>query len=252
MSSSVPTLPSPVHIALVGDSIFDNGVYVADNSSVSDHLRRHLSTSSSSKVTLLARDGATLSGVPSQLSRLPDTTTHVFISAGGNDALGEMHRLREKTNTLRDALVIIGKIRSSFEKEYRAAVKLAKSVAPLSEAGHPRVTVCNIYNPRPDAGGVPLMHPSMAGRDDGNAAWNNPEQIAMEVGLSVFNDVITSVAADEGVPVINVRGIFSDAADYATPIEPSSKGGNKLAQAIVRVAAEGSFSGKCSIYGVSK
>ncbi|KAJ3049101.1 hypothetical protein HK097_009876 [Rhizophlyctis rosea] len=244
---SVPIFDNPVHVVLLGDSIFDNGVYVRSDSSVHDHLSKYLSKSPSSKATLLARDGATLSGVPSQLSRLPKDTTHIFLSAGGNDALGELHRLREPTRNLREALVVLGKIRTSFEKDYTEVLRAIKLKAPTTETGRPRVTVCNIYNPRPDARETPRMHPEMSGVDEGDA-WNDPEQVAMEVGLSMYNDVIVAVAAREEVPVINVRGLFNEAADYSTPIEPGVQGGGKLARAMLNVLSEEDFSGRTSVY----
>ncbi|KAJ3042727.1 hypothetical protein HDV00_006784 [Rhizophlyctis rosea] len=229
------------------DSIFDNGVYVSPDASVSDHIKNYLSKSMGCKVTLLARDGATLSGISSQLARLPSDTTHVFISAGGNDALGELHRLRQPTKNLREALVVLGDIRSQFEKEYSNTNKSVKSKAPKSATGKPKVAVCNIYNPRPDAKGTPRMHPEMGGVEEGDA-WKDPEQIAMEVGLSLYNDVIWAVAAREGIPVINVREMFCEAADYSTPIEPGVQGGGKLARAILRVVEKEEFDGESSVY----
>ena len=44
------------NITLVGDSIFDNGVYVARGESVIDHLRKMLPQGA--RATLLAKDGA--------------------------------------------------------------------------------------------------------------------------------------------------------------------------------------------------
>ena len=91
------------------------------------------------------------------------------------------------------------------------------------------------------------MHPEMSGVDDGDA-WNDPEQIAMEVGLSLYNDVILAVAASEEVPIINVRALFNEAADYSTPIEPGVQGGGKLARAMLKVVGDEDFSGRTSVY----
>ena len=74
------------HIVLIGDSIFDNASYVPGGPSVIEHVRRCLPRDW--EATLLAIDGATVSGVEHQLTRMPKTASHLVLSAGGNDALG--------------------------------------------------------------------------------------------------------------------------------------------------------------------
>jgi len=48
----------------------------------------------------------------------------------------------------------------------------------------------------------------------------------------LFNDVIVEEAWKRGLPILDLRRIFTDERDYATPIEPSVEGGRKLATAI--------------------
>jgi hypothetical protein len=58
--------------------------------------------------------------------------------------------------------------------------------------------------------------------------------------LTVFNDVILRCAIRSALPVIDLRLVCTDPADYANPIEPSVQGGARIAGAIVRaVAAQG-------------
>jgi hypothetical protein len=52
--------------------------------------------------------------------------------------------------------------------------------------------------------------------------------------LCVFNDPILRVAFERRLTVIDLRLVCSEAADYANPIEPSSRGGAKIARAIIR------------------
>jgi len=73
-----------VHIALLGDSIFDNGLYVPDEPAVIDQLRSILP--SGANATVLAVDGSVTADVVKQLKLIPDDVTHVVISSGGNDA----------------------------------------------------------------------------------------------------------------------------------------------------------------------
>src|SRR5881628_2070787 len=74
------------HVALLGDSIFDNGAYVRGGPDVVTHLRGVLP--SGWTASLHAVDGAVIDDVERQLARLPSDTTHLVVSAGGNDALG--------------------------------------------------------------------------------------------------------------------------------------------------------------------
>jgi hypothetical protein len=41
------------------------------------------------------------------------------------------------------------------------------------------------------------------------------------------------VAFDSRLPVIDLRLVCTEPADYANPIEPSSRGGEKIARAII-------------------
>jgi hypothetical protein len=58
------------------------------------------------------------------------------------------------------------------------------------------------------------------------------DQRAAESALSIFNNVIQQEARSRSFDVLEIRAIFTDAADYANPIEPSATGSAKLAVAI--------------------
>jgi hypothetical protein len=77
----------PMHIVLLGDSIFDNAAYVQGGLDVVRQLRDILP--SGSTATLRAKDGAVLADIPQQLQQVPQTATHLVVSIGGNDALAE-------------------------------------------------------------------------------------------------------------------------------------------------------------------
>ena len=51
--------------------------------------------------------------------------------------------------------------------------------------------------------------------------------------LTVFNDAILRLAIERALPVIDLRFVCSEPADYANPIEPSSVGGAKIVTAIL-------------------
>ncbi len=50
----------------------------------------------------------------------------------------------------------------------------------------------------------------------------------------MFNDVILRVAFEHHLPVIDLRLVCNEPVDYANPIEPSGRGGRKIAGAIAR------------------
>ena len=74
------------HIVLLGDSIFDNAVYAQEGPSVIEHLLAHLEPDGDA--TMLAEDGHVVNDVHGQIQWVPEETTHILVSAGGNDALG--------------------------------------------------------------------------------------------------------------------------------------------------------------------
>jgi hypothetical protein len=199
------------HVVLLGDSIFDNKAYVGNGPDVVEQLSDMLP--SGWHASLLAVDGASTHDVKYQLERLPPDATHVVVSAGGNDALGHADMLQEWTWSAARVLDRLADIRDGFQKDYRAMLDgiLARKLP---------TAVCTIYDARFD-------DPDM--RRIANTA------------LTVFNDVITREAFARGLPLIDLRLIFSDDADYANPIEPSVQGGAKIARAITTLLATHDF-----------
>ena len=56
---------------------------------------------------------------------------------------------------------------------------------------------------------------------------------ASKAMVSMLNDIIFFTAATYKVDVLELRNIFTTPEDYANPIEPSHKGGKKLASGII-------------------
>ena len=77
--------PQTGHVILLGDSIFDNAPYVPGKPPVVEQLQSLLP--GGWEATLLAVDGHVTNDVPGQLARLPEDSTHLVVSVGGNDAL---------------------------------------------------------------------------------------------------------------------------------------------------------------------
>jgi hypothetical protein len=199
------------NVVLLGDSIFDNQSYVGGGPDVVAQLRGDLP--SGWTATLAARDGTTTANIKDQLATLPADATHLVVSVGGNDALQEKILIEEEARSVAEVLDKLAKIKSAFKKSYSAMLDGA--------VGHKLpVAVCTIYEAR---------YPDPTTR-----------QIA-GVGLTIFNDVITREAFARGLPVIDLRLIFDDDEDYANDIEPSVKGGAKIAKAIATLVTTHDF-----------
>ena len=82
------------HIVLLGNSIFDNAAYVAGGPDVVRQLRDILP--SGWRAALNARDGAVIADLPQQLQKLPGDASHLVVSVGGDDALGDAKSARSK------------------------------------------------------------------------------------------------------------------------------------------------------------
>jgi GDSL-like Lipase/Acylhydrolase family len=200
------------HIVLLGDSIFDNAAYVAGGPDVIRQLRARLPDGW--QATLRARDGAITGSVASQMANLPAGTTHLVVSIGGNDALGHIGVLEDTANSIASALNRLADIADGFKRNYSAMLDgLLRARLPTA--------VCTIYEPRfPDA---------------------RLQRLGV-TALSLFNDCITREAFARGLPLLDLRLICDRDEDYANPIEPSVKGGDKIAAAIVRAVADSDFS----------
>lgn len=199
------------HVVLLGDSVFDNAAYVAAGPDVVTQLRQRLPDGW--KATLRALDGSVAAGVHSQLHQLPAEASHLVISTGGNDALGHLSMLSESVRSTAETLERLAGIAEQFERKYSAMLGAA-----LSE-GLP-TAVCTVYYP-----------------DFPDRAF---QRIAV-TALTVFNDVIFRQACMAGVAVLDLRLVCTSPEDYANPIEPSVRGGDKIAAGIAQLLKEHDF-----------
>ena len=154
--------------------------------------------------TLAAVDGAVTGSVPRQLERLPPGATHLVVSVGGNDALRRQDVLEVRARSVAEGLLALAEVRDGFSRGYRTMLE-----AVLAR-GLP-TALCTVYDPRfPD--------PAL-------------QRVAV-AALALFNDIITREAFGRGLPLVDLRLVCAEDADYANPIEPSARGGAKIAEAI--------------------
>jgi len=198
------------HAVLLGDSIFDNALYVPQGEPVIQQLRERLPRDW--QATLLAVDGSVIAGVSNQVRELPEDATHLVVSTGGNDMLGFSALLEAPARSAAEVYRDLAEARDTFRTDYRAML------AVLRELRKP-VLLCTVYDSIPG-----LTREAVA-------------------ALSVFNDVILRVAIEARWPVLDLRAICSEARDYSSlsPIEPSEIGGAKIANAIAQALRSHDF-----------
>jgi hypothetical protein len=128
-----------------------------------------------------------------------------------------MKPLKSTAKTLAE----LADVSQGFEKNYRRAVAMCR------QTGFP-LTICTIYN--------------------GNFLDREYQRLS-STALMVFNDAILRVGFEFGLTVIDLRFVCSSPEDYANPIEPSSKGGAKIARCIVASIAQSGYPGARVIIG---
>ena len=198
-------------IALLGDSIFDNKSYVGSDPDVVGHLRRL--APENWEFDLLAVDGNLVRHVSQQLRGLSEEVTHLVVSAGGNNAISNSDILPMKAETAAEVFSSLADRTEAFEREYRAMLR------ELAAAGRP-YAVCTIYYP------------------------NFPDPIVQRIAkaaLASFNDIILVLAAEHCLPILDLRLVCNETTDYANEIEPSGKGGEKIAAAMIEMIRDRDF-----------
>lgn len=193
------------HICLMGDSIFDNDEYIPGEPGVIEQMRRSIpKTWSAVKVAV---DGDCIEDIPDQLVKVPSHITDIVVSIGGNNLMKFRHLLGQVSEgaNLEDA---IAAPLADFEIAY------GWMLDTVSERG-PDMSVCTIYT------AIPFPEPEM--RQHAPSA------------IDAFNAVILRLAKDRDVPVIRLDVACADKGDFSemSPIEPSSKGGQKIVDAIL-------------------
>lgn len=192
------------HVFLLGDSIFDNAPYVPKNTEVQAQLQALLGDEH--RVILLARDGDVLADVRTQVARLRKMSAGsgtLVVGCGGNDVLGLVSYMQSGVKSVLEAAEMLAAWQAEFRFEYR------RMLDEVSTVGLP-VAISTIYDC------VPGLSPGL------------------RTALAVFNDVILREAVARRLPVLDLRVVCDDPADYsaASPIEPSQQGGGKIAAAI--------------------
>jgi hypothetical protein len=190
------------HVVLLGDSVFDNAAYVSGGPDVVSQLRTILPADW--QASLLAVDGNVIADVPRQLAGRPRDASHLVVSVGGNDALRAAAVLEQPVQSVAHALAVLADVRDRFLAAYGTMLDAVQAT------GQP-AALCTIYDPR----------------------YPDPQRRRLTAAaLALLNDVITREVFARGLPLIDLRVLCGEDADFANPIEPSVQGGWKIAKAV--------------------
>lgn len=178
-------------IILIGDSVLNNSNYVPEGKSVVSVLE-----SKSKNIVHLAKDGATLMDLYSQLDNVPvglnKSSSYVFISVGGNDLL--------KNNG--------ANVRALFDKTMLFLRALR------ARLGSTKINVLNLYLP---------ANPRYQSYKKSVDEWNKLlEEYSNKIG-EMYN-------------VVDIHSLLTEPADFVYDIEPSELGSKKIANAIYYVS----------------
>ena len=112
-----------------------------------------------------------------QLRNLPDDTTHVFISCGGNDALRIASVLNKPAESVGHAMDVFTEIKNQFEERYSRMIQaVCNRIA--------KVTICTVHDSVPEYTERALT------------------------ALSMFNEAILKEASRVNAPVIGAAERF--------------------------------------------
>jgi hypothetical protein len=199
-----------MHVVLLGDSVFDNGAYISGGPDVCAQLKRELPDG---QVTLLALDGSQMDDIGQQLEKLPDDTTHLVVSVGGNNILRNIGLLSRPAGSIVEVMAVLADLNESFHREYQ------RMIGQVLERKLPSV-FCTIYEP----------------------ALSDPvSRRLILTGLAAFNDQIMREVFRAGTPLVELRLVCTEKSDFASEIEPSVSGGVKIARVIAQAVREHNF-----------
>ena len=222
-------------IYLLGDSIIDNTPYVNKNEKdVVSHLNSMYKGSPQININNRAVDGHTMQDLlDNQLSDEGlNQATHIVTSIGGNDLLQNISFLQmtSKLSEVMNKDARIGKWGARelnpsrnkvFEETYFEIIKPMQQdyesiVANLSNY-RAKLLLCTVYEG------------DLVDSDEFSDVIYSSKTM-----LSIFNDLVYRTAQKYNAEVLELRDIFVTSEDYANPIEPSHRGGEKFAKEIVR------------------
>jgi hypothetical protein len=194
-TSFIESFSSNKTVVLLGDSILKNNSYVPDGKGIDNILEER-----SVKIQSLAVNSSKIVDVYSQINKIPidlnNKSTTIFLSSGGNDILSfyvDQHGDANDTGFL-----------NTMMAAYKKLVKSIQTRMDLS-----KIVLLDIYYP-------------------------TSNQYAQYKPLLVkWNDLIANYARENSLGLLQISQSVTSSEDFTLGIEPSEKGGEKIAQGIL-------------------
>jgi hypothetical protein len=185
------------NIVLLGDSILKNNSYVKNGQSIEDILREK----KGDNLYCLALNNSTIVDVYSQIDSIPlelnNENTSIFLSSGGNDILSQYVDKHDSDVSDRHLLNLI----------FIAYKKMVKSLQ--TKMNKSKIVLIDIYYPNSNQ-------------------FSQYKHIIQE-----WNNLLEKYAREKSYGLIQISKIVTESNDFTLSIEPSEKGGEKIARSIL-------------------
>ena len=199
---SMTEMDKPPKVVLFGDSILNNSRYVPLGKSVGASLQNIYGTG----YKTYAQDGALIHNVYNQVEQFSlyndasrgiyNKNMHIVISVGGNDLLNAMNVYALSNEKI-----------DKFASQYKRLIKHVCSTFPEAH-----IYLLNVYHPKEE------RYQKIAKYID---RWNDSVEELVESGEL------------KQVALVDVDSVVVKEEDFVSEVEPSSKGGKKIAKEIV-------------------
>ena len=197
-SSFIESFSSNKSIVLLGDSILKNNSYVPDGKGVDNIIEER--SDKNIELYSLAENNSKIVDVYSQINKIPlsinNKSTTIFLSSGGNDILSfyvDQHGDTTDTGFLNSMLAA-----------YKKLVKAIQTRMDLCQ-----IVLLDVYYPTSN-----------------QFAQYKPI-------LEKWNSLIATYARENSLGLLQISQIVTSNDDFTLGIEPSEKGGQKIAQSIL-------------------
>jgi lysophospholipase L1-like esterase len=190
--------PKTQYYLLLGDSILNNEVYVANGKSVN----QLLNDSTNNRTTCLAKNDAIIADVYDQIGKIPDNlkadsyNTTIFLSIGGNDILNQ--------SSDKEGGQVDSKVVNTIFSAYKQLIKSIQTIMPKSQ-----LVLLDIYYP------------------------DNSKYRPLHDAISEWNNQLYNYAKENNLSVLRISNILTKPEDFTFEIEPSAAGSKKLVDAIL-------------------
>lgn len=185
------------NIVLLGDSILKNNSYVKNGQSIEDILREN----KGDNLYCLALNNSTIVDVYSQIDSIPlelnNENTSIFLSSGGNDILSQYVDKHDSDVSDTHVLNVI----------FIAYKKMIKSLQ--TKMNKSKIVLIDIYYPTSNQ-------------------FSQYKPIVQE-----WNKLLEKYAREKSYGLIQISKSVTASDDFTLSIEPSEKGGEKIARSIL-------------------